>query len=98
MRSYKEKEQALYEAVLRLKTAEDCEAFFEDLCTRKELEQMVMRLTAATLLKQGKTYSEIMRQVDISSATLSRVSRCVQFGTGYNRFALPGENGGEEKA
>lgn len=87
MRSYKEKEQALYEAILRLKTPEDCALFFDDLCTRKELEQMVMRLSAAELLMQGSTYTEVMSEVNISSATLSRVSRCVQYGQGYNRFA-----------
>lgn len=98
MRSYKEKEQELFRAVLRLKTEEDCAAFFEDLCTRKELEQMVMRLSAATLLMRGETYSEVMREVNISSATLSRVSRCVQYGSGYNRFALEEEKSGEENA
>ena len=98
MRAYKEKEKQLFEAILRLKSPEDCEAFFEDLCTRKELEQMVMRLSAAALLMQGETYTEVMRQVDISSATLSRVSRCVQYGAGYSRFALPnGEKPAERK-
>ena len=91
MRSFKEKEQALYEAILRLKTPEDCALFFDDLCTRKEMEQMIMRLSAAALLMKGATYNEVMDEVDISSATLSRVSRCVQYGTGYNRFALPPE-------
>ena len=89
MQSYKEKEQALYEAILRLRTPEDCAVFFDDLCTRKELEQMVLRLSAAELLMKGATYNDVMREVNISSATLSRISRCVQYGTGYNRFALP---------
>ena len=97
MHAYKEKEKTLYEAILRLKTPEDCAIFFEDLCTRKELEQMVMRLSAAALLMKGATYNEVMDEVDISSATLSRVSRCVQYGTGYNRFALPPEETPAEK-
>ena len=91
MPSKSEMNRALYEALLRLKTPEDCAQFLDDLCTRKEAEQMALRLAAAVLLMKGSTYNEVMDQVDISSATLSRVSRCVQYGTGYNRFALPPE-------
>lgn len=99
MLSQKDNKRCLYEAILRLKTVEDCKELFEDLCTQKELEQMAIRLTAAELLMRGETYSEIMKKVDISSATLSRVSRCVQCGTGYNRFAFPEqEKPAEEKA
>ena len=58
-------------------------AFLEDLCTAKELENMAERCYAAKLLLEGKTYSQVMEQVEISSATLSRVSRCVQYGSGY---------------
>ena len=89
MQKKQEAYKALYAALLRLKNEEDCADFLDDLCTRKETEQMAMRLSAAALLMQGATYNEVMDQVDISSATLSRVSRCVQYGTGYNRFALP---------
>jgi TrpR-related protein YerC/YecD len=59
---------------------------FDDLCTRKELENMAERLYAAKLLLDGNTYNQVMAQSDISSATLSRVSRCVQYGTGYAKF------------
>lgn len=89
METRNKNEQALYEAILRLKTPQECALLFEDLCTHKEVEQMAMRLAAAVLLMQGETYAEVMEKVDISSATLSRVSRCVQCGQGYNRFALP---------
>ena len=58
-------------------------AFLEDLCTAKELENMAERCYAAKLLMEGKTYSQVMEAVEISSATLSRVSRCVQYGSGY---------------
>ena len=58
-------------------------AFLEDLCTAKELENMAERCYAAKLLLEGKTYSQVMESVEISSATLSRVSRCVQYGSGY---------------
>ena len=58
----------------------------EDLCTRKELENMAERLYAAQLLLEGNTYNQVMARSNISSATLSRVSRCVQYGNGYARL------------
>ena len=59
-------------------------ALLEDLCTAKELENMAERCHAAKLLLEGKTYNQVMESVEISSATLSRVSRCVQYGKGYS--------------
>ncbi len=73
----------LYEAILKLKTEDECAAFFEDLCTVKEIEAMNQRVKSAKMLLDGKTYTEIMANTEISSATLSRVSKCVQYGTGY---------------
>ncbi|MBO5317020.1 MAG: hypothetical protein J6A74_01085 [Oscillospiraceae bacterium] len=64
----------------------DCRALLEDLCTAKELENMAERCYAAQLLTQGLTYNQVMALSDISSATLSRVSRCVQYGKGYSRL------------
>lgn len=64
----------------------DIAALFEDLCTRKELENMAERLYAAQLLMEGNTYNQVMARSDISSATLSRVSRCVQYGSGYAKL------------
>ena len=81
-----EKIAHLYEMILKLENQEDCAAFFEDLCTNKEVEQMAERVYAAELLLEGKTYHQVMEQSDISSATLSRVSRCVQYGSGYSKF------------
>ncbi len=81
-----EKIRELLELILRLDNMADCEALFEDLCTRKELEKMAERVYAARLLLEGKTYSQVIAQSDISSATLSRVSRCVQYGTGYSKL------------
>ena len=75
----------LYEAILKLKTVEDCASFFSDLCTMKELEQMEQRIKAAKLLLSGMTYEEVIKTTKISSATLSRVSRCVKYGKGYSR-------------
>lgn len=79
--------QDLYRAFVKIDKAEDCAAFLEDLCTRKEVEQMAQRLRAARLLAEGMTYSQVIEHTNISSATLSRVSRCVQYGRGYRLFA-----------
>ena len=64
----------------------DIQALFDDLCTRKEVENMAERVFAAKLLIEGNTYNQVMAQSDISSATLSRVSRCVQYGSGYSKL------------
>ncbi len=76
----------LYELILSLESVQDCEELFGDLCTMKEIEQMAQRVRAAKLLLEKKTYSTVIEQTDISSATLSRVSRCVQYGKGYSKF------------
>ena len=81
-----EKIEALYRLILRMETVEDCRALFSDLCTAKEIEKMAERVYAAKLLLAGNTYNQPLAQADISSATLSRVSRCVQYGQGYSRF------------
>lgn len=75
----------LYKKIVSLQTEADCKAFFEDLCTVKEVENMAERCFAAKLLMEGNTYSQVMAQAEISSATLSRVSRCVQYGEGYRK-------------
>ncbi len=76
----------LYELIASMKSSEDCKALFDDLCTIKEIEQMAQRVRAAKLLMEGKTYNQVIEETDISSATLSRVSRCVQYGSGYSKF------------
>lgn len=81
-----EKIEALYRAIVSLENTQQCADLFEDLCTAKEIEKMAERLQAAKLLMEGNTYSQVMAQTDISSATLSRVSRCVQYGKGYTRL------------
>ena len=83
------KQQKLEELYQRLAKTDDpraIAALFDDLCTRKELDNMAERLFAAKLLLEGNTYSQVMAQADISSATLSRVSRCVQYGEGYSKL------------
>ena len=81
-----EKIEAMLQLILDLSSMEDCRALFEDLCTRKEMEKMAERVYAARLLMEGKTYNQVIAQTDISSATLSRVSRCVQYGKGYSKL------------
>lgn len=81
-----EKIGALYDAIVSLESQEQCQELFDDLCTRKEIEKMAERLFAAKLLLEGNTYNQVIAQSDISSATLSRVSRCVQYGKGYSRL------------
>ena len=78
--------QELYRLITGLESVEDCEALFEDLCTQKEIENMAERVHAARLLMEGKTYNQVIAEGDISSATLSRVSRCVQYGRGYAKL------------
>ncbi|MBQ0084510.1 MAG: TrpR-related protein YerC/YecD [Clostridiales bacterium] len=86
MEKKQEKIDRLYEVILKLKTKEDCAALFEDLCTKKEVEKMADRIDAADLLIRGMTYSEVIAKTNISSATLSRVSRSIQYGNGYSKF------------
>ena len=78
--------QALYQLIADIHDPKDIEALLEDLCTRKEVENMAERVYAAKLLIEGNTYNQVMSQASISSATLSRVSRCVQYGSGYSKL------------
>ena len=81
-----ERINALYKLIASIDNVEDCRALFEDMCTVKEVENMAERCFAAKLLMEGNTYNQVMAQADISSATLSRVSRCVQSGSGYSNL------------
>ena len=74
----------LYSLIASIQDPQTCRALFEDLCTAKELENMAERCWAAKLLMEGNTYTQVMERSDISTATLSRVSRCVQYGKGYS--------------
>ena len=78
----------LFDCVLSLKTREECYDFFEDLCTVKEISDMAQRLQAAKLLLDGATYEQIVKAVEISTATISRINRCIQYGTGGYRQTI----------
>ena len=74
-----------FEAILKLKSVDDCRAFFEDICTIKELQDLSQRLKVAGLLRLKKSYIEISAETGASTATISRVSRCLNYGSGgYN--------------
>ena len=79
---------ALFDAILSLETREECYDFFEDLCTVKEISDMAQRLEAAKLLLDGSTYEQIVKTVEISTATISRINRCMQYGTGGYRQTI----------
>ena len=74
--------KTLYKAILSLKTEDECRAFLEDVCTIKEVAEMSQRLEAAMLLKEGYNYQQIGERLGISTATISRVSRCLNYGAG----------------
>ena len=73
----------LYRLIADIHDPQQIRDLFDDLCTEREIEKMAERVYAAKLLLAGNTYSQIMEKADISSATLSRVSRGVQYGSGY---------------
>lgn len=75
----------LYEAILMLKDRDECDRFFKDICTERELQSISQRLHVAKLLKIRKTYSEIERETGASTATISRVNRSLRSGQeGYD--------------
>ena len=78
----------LFRTILNLKTLEECYSYFEDLCTIKELQDMAQRLDTAILLSQGYSYQKIQESIDISTATIGRVSKCLNYGTGGYRDAI----------
>ena len=80
-------EDLFYEAVLSLETPEQCRVFFEDICTIKEMQSLFQRFRVACLLDAGSNYLEVSDATGASSATISRVNRCLNYGGGY-RTAL----------
>ncbi len=80
-----------FEAVLKLKSKEDCRKFFEDVCTIKELQDVSQRLEVAKLLEQKKNYQEISKITGASTATISRVNKCLQYGKNGYKLVLDGK-------
>lgn len=78
----------LFRTITNIQTPEECRSFFEDLCTVKELQDMSQRLDTAILLDRGYSYQKISETVSISTATISRVNRCLNYGAGGYRTAI----------
>lgn len=78
----------LFEAMLTLQSVDDCYNFFEDLCTITELRAMEQRFQVAKMLDQGQIYSDIVRETGASTATISRVNKCLTYGTDGYRTVL----------
>jgi TrpR-related protein YerC/YecD len=75
----------LFEAILLLDNVEECYRFFEDICTIAEIKALGQRLEVARFLRKGRTYNEISELTGASTATISRVNRCLNYGAdGYN--------------
>ncbi len=78
----------LFNTISKLNTVEDCYKFFEDLCTIKEIQDMAQRLDTAILLNKGESYQVISSKVGVSSATISRVNHCLNYGSGGYKKAI----------
>jgi len=78
----------LFKAILKLKDVEDCRKFFEDVCTIKELQDITQRLEVASLLSKGKNYQEVSKATGASTATISRVNKCLNYGRGGYKIVL----------
>ncbi len=78
----------LFEAILSLKTLDECYLFFEDVCTIKELQAMAQRMLVAKQLSQSKNYNQVYEDTGVSSATICRVNKCLQYGSGGYKIAL----------
>ncbi len=94
MNFHSESIDRLFDTILGLQTREDCYAYFADLCTVRELQDMAQRLDVAIMLHEGNSYQKIAESVETSTATIGRVSRCLNYGAGGYRSAIArlGEN------
>ena len=87
----------LFQTILNLNSVEECYDYFEDICTIKEIQDMAQRLDAAILLSEGYSYQKITEMVEISTATIGRVSKCLNYGSGGYRAAIEKLKAGENK-
>ncbi len=88
---------ALFDAILSLQSREECYRLFEDLCTVPEIKSLAQRLQIASLLHEGRTYSEIFEITGVSTATISRVNRSLEYGADGYRTVLQRLPGTSEK-
>lgn len=80
--------QDFFKAILSLKTLEECDMFFEDICTIQEIEALSQRFEVAMLLCEGKSYNDINRLTGASTTTIGRVSKCLNYGDGGYKTAI----------
>lgn len=80
--------ERFFSAVLKLETTEECSRFFEDVCTVKEIIDLSQRFKVAEMLNEGKNYQEISKETGASTATISRVNRCLNYGNGGYRGVI----------
>lgn len=92
-----EETDALFDAVLKLKTQEECYRFFTDLCTINEVHAMSQRFAVARLLSRGSTYTEIEEKTKASTATISRINKCLVYGADGYRLAIDRLDGPDQK-
>ncbi len=78
----------LFAAILSLQTVEECYLFFEDACTIKEVQEISQRLKAAKMLRSGANYATVCQATGMSTATISRVSKCLEYGAGGYQLVL----------
>ncbi len=78
----------LFEAILTLKDVEEAYVFFDDLCTVNEIQSLAQRLEVARMLRKGNTYNQIEAETGASTATISRVKRCLNYGNDGYTLAL----------
>lgn len=78
----------LFNAVLSLNDLDECYRFFDDLCTVNEIQSLAQRLEVARMLREGKTYHKIETETGASTATISRVKRCLNYGNDAYEMAL----------
>jgi TrpR-related protein YerC/YecD len=78
----------LFEAILSLKDTEECYRFFDDLCTINEIQSLAQRLEVASMLREKKTYHVIETETGASTATISRVKRCLNYGNDSYEMVL----------
>ncbi|MBR5614981.1 MAG: hypothetical protein IKW64_06780 [Clostridia bacterium] len=83
---HKPETERLFNTIVKFETTEECRSFFEDICTIKEIQDMSQRLEVARMLNMNKSYAEISKETGASTATISRVNKCLIYGSdGYKK-------------
>ena len=90
--------EELFEGILSLQTVEECERFFTDICTIKELQALTQRLQVAKQLYEGRNYNEVYHDTGVSSATICRVNKCLNYGDGGYKTVLDRLGGNSDEA